>query len=115
MSDHAPPTRLVNWSLILWGLALAAIPFVRIRELPPWVWLGWGVAAANIGIGIWGLWRGRWLGPMFAALYLLAICLVAAGPLTGVDIYPAAGVLCLTVLSVGAAILHRLGRRAGEP
>ena len=108
-TTDAGPIRLVGWILIVWGLAIAAIPLARLAELPNWSWLAWGIAAVNLGLGVWALRRRRWLEPMFAALYLLAFAMVAVGPLTSLDIYPTAGVICLCVLSVGAAILHRMG------
>ena len=43
--------------------------------------------------------------------WLLAFAMIGVGPLTSLDIYPTAGVICLCVLSVGAAILHRMGPR----
>ena len=106
-----PPIRLVNWTLIAWGVALAAMPLGALDRMPSWIWVAFGLGAVNLGIGIYGLRRRCWLGPMFAALYIVAFGLVAVGPLTGVDVYPTTGFLCLTVLSVGAAILHRLGPR----
>ena len=100
--------------LILWGFGIAAVPLGSLATLPGWVWLAFGLGAVNVGLGVYGLRRRRWLGPMFAALYLVAFAFVAVGPMTGVDVYPAAGAVCLTVLSVGAAILYRLGERDGR-
>jgi hypothetical protein len=112
MPDHQTPSpvRLVNWMVILWGLGIAAIPLRRFDVLPTWVWLAWGLAAVTVGLGVWGLRTRRWIVPMFAALYLLAFSLVAAAMLTDLDDYAVAGVICITVLSVGGAILHRLGQ-----
>ncbi|MCR9245617.1 MAG: hypothetical protein NXI31_11340 [bacterium] len=107
---ESSPVRLVNWTIILWGLAIAATPLSSLDRMPSWIWIAFGAGALNIVIGIVGLRRGAWLGPMFTALYALAFCMVLAGALTGVDAYPTTGVLCLTVLSVGAAILHRMKR-----
>ena len=105
------PIRLVNVPLVLWAVAVAALSAAYLPSGRQWVWAGFAVAAITAGLGIWGLRSGQWIRPLFASLYVLAIGCVAAGPLTDLDAYPVAGIVCLTVLSVGATIVHQLGRR----
>jgi peptidoglycan/LPS O-acetylase OafA/YrhL len=105
------PLRLVNFSLLLWGLVLIGLSVPFAFDGKSWVVAPFAVGGITAGLGVFGLRRREWVRPLFAALYLLAIGCVVVGPLTDIDIYPAAGCISLCVLSVGSAILHRLGPR----
>lgn len=111
-TDRPEPIRLVNFSLLLWALGIVGLCVPYALEGEPWVFAGFGLAAVTAGLAIRGLRRGEWIRPLFASLYVLALACIAAGPLAESDVWPAVGIVCVTVLSVGGTILHRLGPRS---
>lgn len=112
MPSYPDQVRLVGWCLIAWGLVLAGLGLLFFAADLWWPIAAFSVAGLNVVLGVWALAARRWVVPLFASLYALALACLVLGAVTFLDVYVATGVLALCMLTVGACLLHALHRIA---
>jgi len=100
------PARATWWGLGLWSaIAIATGIYYVIDRGAPWAWVLIAAGALTALLA----WRSpSWTNALFRVLFLHAIALFLAGPMTGLDIYMVGFALYMAVLCIGVVLYHSI-------